>query len=139
MLTASKTDNIEGECYVYKKYGKCSRGLTCLYQTSHTDSEHVNMVNQPLWSEMQAEFEATHKFLLPKDKQIALRKRTFDFKEVEKIYSGNAPTTTPKSTELNGDTTKTLGAVTDADLVPLRVSEIKKVNKLRKYIAITIQ
>ncbi len=79
------------------------------------DSEtKKNIVNEPLWSTMQSEYESTHKPLLDHETQRILRKRAFDFKDLEKIYSSNSDV-------------KTSGPVTDADLVPLKVSEIKKV------------
>jgi hypothetical protein len=105
------------------------------------DADKNNIIDKDLWSTMKAEYELTHKHLLDKDNQIALRKHRFDYKNLEKIYSSDGSNIQQQQTKPVDDAkisnsleemtpneeVKTLGAVTDADLVPLRICELKKV------------
>lgn len=62
-----------GDCPIFKAYGKCPRGLSCIFAASHTHPEtRRNLVETPLWEEKQAEYEAAHRQLLDPDKQVRL-------------------------------------------------------------------
>lgn len=110
---------------MYLTYGKCPRGITCRFSACHV-KDGKNCVNEDIWDKQKAFYEQTHNVLLPKQKQIELRKHKYDFKETEKICS---QLQSSKADESNGSAEKgKLGPVSDEDTVPLRAGEIKKVN-----------
>lgn len=122
----SKVEDLQSECYLFTTYGKCPRGLTCRFSSSHIENGR-NLVNEELWSKKQVTYEQTHCHLLPKSKQIELRKHRYDFKPVEKIWNElhSKPADKAPSNELVPE--KKLGPVSDEDLVPLRKNELKNV------------
>jgi hypothetical protein len=124
-FSASKKEKADGDCYIHSFYGKCSRGLTCLFAESHTNLlTKTNKVDEDKWASMRSAYEHNHRQLLDKDSQNALRKHKFDFKLVDKLYSKNDW----KKGEPNKKATS--GTVTDENLVNVRSSEVKKVRGL---------
>lgn len=116
IASGSKTGGItDKECYIYKTYGKCSRGLTCAFATSHTDCDNRNVVNGEIWQQMQSLYESTHKNILDNETQYKLRSRKYDFKDVEELCNKVCLSTTA-------------GPFTDEDLIPPRVEELRKVH-----------
>lgn len=111
---------------MFVTYGKCPRGLTCRFLASHIDSGQ-NVINEDLWAKMKPIYEQTHAYLLPKPKQIALRKHQFDFTPVEKVLSSLPPTQTGADVSNGSSTTDKVGPVSDEDVIPLRPCEVKMV------------
>lgn len=110
---------------MFLTYGKCSRGLTCRFLASHFENGR-NLINEDLWAKMKPIYEQTHAHLLPKAKQIALRKHKFDFTPVEKVLS-SLPSTQKTDGISNGSSTSDkVGPVSDEDTVPLRPCEVEK-------------
>ncbi len=127
-----KPEDVKKDCYTFLTYGKCPRGLTCRFLASHIDNGR-NLINEDLWAKMKPIFEQTHGYLIPKAKQIALRKHQYDFTSVEKVLSSLPPTQAMQEVAdvSNGSsttaTTDKVGPVSDEDTVPLRPNEVKKV------------
>jgi len=120
-ISGSKKDRIDKPCYVYETYGKCSRGLTCLFYKSHTDEDKNNIVNKDLWSKMEPMYLLMHNPILSTELKIRLRKRAVDFKHVDRICG---------SIDNMDSKQKTVGPSTDEDSVTIRSCEIKKVRFL---------
>uniref|UniRef100_UPI0037E7BE92 tRNA-dihydrouridine(47) synthase [NAD(P)(+)]-like n=1 Tax=Semicossyphus pulcher TaxID=241346 RepID=UPI0037E7BE92 len=153
---ASKPADIGGSCYLYDTFGKCPYGLSCRFAKAHTTSDFKTMENAELIKTHEGRIAVKNS--LTKDLQYCLRKRSVAFKKSEeylKILSnnkreqqqqdnGNAP-----SVEVSADTTgeqqvsseaetkaspdkqppvKTVGPLTDVDIIKLRLCEKKQVD-----------
>lgn len=78
-----KAKDLGDNCYNYQVSGKCARGLSCRFGSEHITTEGTNKIDQ----EKLLAFEANGPYTintLKHDVQIALRKRTYDFKLAEK-------------------------------------------------------
>ncbi len=133
---------------MFETYGRCPRGLSCIYSHSHVDSANRNMVNMVLWNTMQPLYTSTHGNILDKETQTKLRRRQFDFKPVEKICdrlqadNRNEPETPEIEGKDEADVSsvqevelvetmekiRTCGATTDEDIIAVRKEEIKPVS-----------
>jgi len=133
---------VDKECYLFKTYGKCIRGLSCVFSNSHIDAEGRNLVNTELWDQMKPIYESTHRNILDKETQFKLRRRKFDFTAIDKIcdslQADNRNEGGETNTEVNAisevelannlDKIRTCGAITDEDIIPTRKIELKKVS-----------
>lgn len=158
---ATKPADIGDKCYLYDTIGKCPYAASCRFAKAHTTSEYNNMEKPDL---VQA-FEGRNlvKNSLTKDLQIRLRKRSVDFSKSEdylKILAKNKKeqqnngvatnTSTGKVEENQQETTeseaqvnvekptpvKTIGPLTDTDVIKLRQCEKKQVDfKDKLYLA----
>ncbi|CAL8122763.1 unnamed protein product [Orchesella dallaii] len=125
---STKPDDIKGSCYMFETYGKCPRGVTCRFASAHI-VDGKNITNEKLWDAQKSVYESGHGILLPKKTQIDLRKRYYDFKPIETMWSKmHSQAAANGNSGKNGALEVKLGPVSDEDLVSLRPSEIKKID-----------
>lgn len=81
-------------CYIYSAYGRCQYGVACLYSRNHTivfkeQKRAYNLINHKQWSLEggRENYLLRHKNKLEKAVQQKLRKKTFDFKVVDKAMN----------------------------------------------------
>ncbi|XP_041823201.1 tRNA-dihydrouridine(47) synthase [NAD(P)(+)]-like isoform X2 [Melanotaenia boesemani] len=147
---ASKPADIGESCYIYDTFGKCAFGLTCRFAKAHTTPDFKTLEKEDLVKAYEGR--SVVKNSLNKDLQNRLRKHSVTFKksaEYLKTLSsnkdksqkhGNAEVSAdPKaekqdvSTEVQASPdkqtqVKTVGPLTDADVIKLRPSEKKQVD-----------
>ncbi|XP_061597785.1 tRNA-dihydrouridine(47) synthase [NAD(P)(+)]-like [Cololabis saira] len=152
---ASKLPDIGERCYIYDTFGKCGYGLTCRFAKAHTTPDFKTMEKADLVDACKGR--TVVKNNLDRDLQNSLRKRSVAFKKSEeylktlsknkdkKEQHGNGDACTdevsahPKgekqdiSTESQGNpdkqpVVKTMGPLTDEDVIKLRSCEKKQVD-----------
>uniref|UniRef100_A0A8C2WHX7 tRNA-dihydrouridine(47) synthase [NAD(P)(+)] n=1 Tax=Cyclopterus lumpus TaxID=8103 RepID=A0A8C2WHX7_CYCLU len=128
---ATKPADIGESCYLYDTYGKCGYGLCCRFAMAHTTPDFKTMVNAELIKANEGRTAVRNS--LDKDLQIRLRKRSVTFDksaEYLEILSNNKD---KKEQQGNGKTpdkqppVKTVGPLTDVDVIKLRLCEKKQV------------
>ncbi|KAJ4928499.1 hypothetical protein JOQ06_016291 [Pogonophryne albipinna] len=148
----SKLADIGESCYLYDTFGKCAYGLSCRYAKAHTTPDFKTMENAELIKANEGR--ETVKNSLKKELQNQLRKRSVAFKKSEEYLKtlannkdktqqlGNAvvsadPTgeeqrvSTEAETQASQDKqppVKTIGPLTDEDVIKLRQCEKKQVD-----------
>uniref|UniRef100_A0A8C2WHA1 tRNA-dihydrouridine(47) synthase [NAD(P)(+)] n=1 Tax=Cyclopterus lumpus TaxID=8103 RepID=A0A8C2WHA1_CYCLU len=129
---ATKPADIGESCYLYDTYGKCGYGLCCRFAMAHTTPDFKTMVNAELIKANEGRTAVRNS--LDKDLQIRLRKRSVTFDksaEYLEILSNNKD---KKEQQGNGKTpdkqppVKTVGPLTDVDVIKLRLCEKKQVD-----------
>ncbi|XP_028252977.1 tRNA-dihydrouridine(47) synthase [NAD(P)(+)]-like [Parambassis ranga] len=158
---ASKPADIGESCYLYETYGKCTYGLSCRFAKAHTTPDFKTMEREDLIKAYVGK--TLVKNSLTKDLQNRLRKRSVAFKksaEYLKTLSNNkekgeqqgnghacaaevdrAGKTQDASTEAQASPeeqppVKTMGPLTDTDVIKLRPCEKKQVDfKDKLYLA----
>ncbi|XP_028256643.1 tRNA-dihydrouridine(47) synthase [NAD(P)(+)]-like [Parambassis ranga] len=158
---ASKPADIGESCYLYETYGKCTYGLSCRFAKAHTTPDFKTMEREDLIKAYEGR--TLVKNSLTKDLQNRLRKRSVAFKksaEYLKTLSNNkekgeqrgnghacaaevdrAGKTQDASTEAQASPeeqpqVKTMGPLTDTDVIKLRPCEKKQVDfKDKLYLA----
>ncbi|XP_073714786.1 tRNA-dihydrouridine(47) synthase [NAD(P)(+)]-like isoform X3 [Misgurnus anguillicaudatus] len=150
---STKAEDLGEQCYLYNNFGKCQYGLTCRFAKAHTSPDLKNLVNEDLYK--QACDKETVRNNLDKDLQKRLRKKQVPFTGADAylktISRGKKPEekSTDKTDECpavkeenhnsSGETTadnqqtqdppvKTIGPITDADIIKLRPCEKKQVD-----------
>ncbi|KAG1929009.1 tRNA dihydrouridine synthase DusB [Pimephales promelas] len=131
----SKAEDLGEQCYLFNTFGKCQYGVTCRFAKAHTSADMKNVVNSDLYKPS-AEREAVRNHL-DKDLQRRLRKKQVSFSGAEAflktISRGKKP---PEEEDPAGQETqesavppvKTMGPITDADIIKLRQCEKKQVD-----------
>ncbi|KAM9386025.1 tRNA-dihydrouridine(47) synthase [NAD(P)(+)]-like isoform 2-T2 [Pholidichthys leucotaenia] len=151
----SKLPDIGESCYLYDTFGKCSYGLSCRFAKAHTTSDFKSMEKADLVKAYEGR--TLVKNSLSKELQNRLRKRSVAFKKSEEYLRMLANNKEKKEKQGNGDScpaevsaaltgekqhdsaeaqvctnkefpVKTLGPLTDADVIKLRPSEKKQVD-----------
>ncbi|XP_047461121.1 tRNA-dihydrouridine(47) synthase [NAD(P)(+)]-like isoform X2 [Mugil cephalus] len=147
---SSKPADIGESCYLYETFGKCMYGLSCRFAKAHTTPDFTTMEKADLVKTLEGR--TFVKNSLSKDLQNRLRKRSVPFKKSaeylktlsndkdKKGQQGNgnacaAPaeekqhlSTEEQAGEDKPSPVKTIGPLTDADVIKLRPSEKKKVD-----------
>lgn len=82
---AIRPQDIGTTCYNFEVRGRCPRGLTCRYGSCHITNDGFNKVNKTLWEKFSSLGTLPTQNILSKELQVALRKRTYDFKKSENI------------------------------------------------------
>uniref|UniRef100_A0A665TFN4 tRNA-dihydrouridine(47) synthase [NAD(P)(+)] n=1 Tax=Echeneis naucrates TaxID=173247 RepID=A0A665TFN4_ECHNA len=156
---ACKPADIGQSCYLYDTFGKCTYGLSCRFAKAHTTSDFKTMENTDL---VKTHDRNPVKNSLSKDLQNRLRKRSVAFKKSEEYLKtlsnnrnktaqqGNAEVSAApaggeqlKCTEAETQAildkqppVKTVGPLTDVDIIKLRFCEKKQVDfKDKLYLA----
>jgi len=89
-LELTSKNVLNQDCHTYKTYGKCPRGLSCLFYLNHFDVQtKTNKVNHELWTQMQPIYDSIHGTILDKETQLKLRRRKYDFEAIEKICNNS--------------------------------------------------
>ena len=84
---ASKQPDLATECFVFKNYGRCNRGVTCRFAESHIVRDESNCVRNKVDKELADKFgslkvrELNH---LEKELQVDLRKKKYNFDDSDK-------------------------------------------------------
>uniref|UniRef100_A0A3B4XUZ3 tRNA-dihydrouridine(47) synthase [NAD(P)(+)] n=1 Tax=Seriola lalandi dorsalis TaxID=1841481 RepID=A0A3B4XUZ3_SERLL len=122
---ASKPADIGQSCYLYSTFGKCAYGLSCRFAKAHTTPDFKTMENADLVKAREGRNPVKNS--LSKDLQNRLRKRSVAFKKSEeylKTLSNNRDKKDPDKQP----PVKTVGPLTDADVIKLRPCEKKQVD-----------
>ncbi|KAM9340539.1 tRNA-dihydrouridine(47) synthase [NAD(P)(+)]-like [Symphorus nematophorus] len=153
---ANKPADIGDRCYLYDTFGKCTYGLTCRFAKAHTTPDFKTMENAELIKANEGRSKVKNS--LSKDLQNRLRKRSVSFKKSaeylktlsnnKKEQQGNGEacaaevsadpaggeqhaSTEAKQLQASQDKqppVKTVGPLTDADVIKLRPCEKKQVD-----------
>lgn len=146
----TKAADLGDQCYLFNTFGKCHYGLTCRFAKAHTSAELKNMVNEDLYKPC-AERETVRNHL-DKDLQRRLRKKQVSFtgaeaylktisrgKKLEERHAANKDKEEDQSGPRDAENApgtqegavppvKTVGPITDADIIKLRPCEKKQVD-----------
>ncbi|KTF86128.1 hypothetical protein cypCar_00033952 [Cyprinus carpio] len=134
----SKAADLGDQCYRFSSFGWCQYGVTCRFSRAHTSPELKNLRNEEL-CRRSTDTVSNH---LDKDLQRRLRKKQQRFPGAEAylktVSRGERPTHTshaagdaangPETADGADPPVKTLGPITDADVIKLRPSEKKQVD-----------
>lgn len=146
---STKAADLGDQCYLFNSFGRCQYGVTCRFAQAHTSPELKNLKNEDLcrhWAGRD-----TVRNLLDKDLQRRLRKRQERFPGAEaylktvsrgkkaelksadeshaEIQSGAGDAANRPETKDGVDPpVKTVGPITDADIIKLRPCEKKQVD-----------
>lgn len=152
---ASKPPDIGESCYVYETFGKCAYGLSCRFAKSHTTPDFKVMEKADLIKAY--EDRTPVKNSLSKDLQNRLRKRSVPFKKTDEYLKTLAINKEKKEQQGNGNVcaaevsanpagekklvsteaqvssdkappVRTVGPLTDVDVIKLRSCEKKQVD-----------
>ncbi|XP_075995675.1 tRNA-dihydrouridine(47) synthase [NAD(P)(+)]-like [Genypterus blacodes] len=153
---ATKQADIGESCYLYDTFGKCDYGLSCRFAKAHTTPDFNTKVNEDLVKANEGKNPVKNS--LDKDLQYRLRKRWVPFKKSEEYLrtlsnnrdkegrqgKGDARAAeaadpsgeeqhaaTKPETQVNAEKqspVKTVGPLTDEDVIKLRMCEKKQVN-----------
>ncbi|NXG43159.1 DUS3L synthase, partial [Psilopogon haemacephalus] len=150
---ATKPADLGSSCVLFQTFGKCIYGATCRFARAHLGEGYQNLVNADLAK--QWEGRAPVRNNLPKELQHRLRKRKFSFKKAEEYLRGLAKprggggkggkATESSKEEQEGEdpradglqsleppgtkevsSIRTIGPVTDEDVIKLRSCEKRK-------------
>ena len=128
----TKPKNASGkECYVFETYGKCRFGVMCLFSDKHLTEGFKNITNQEKHAKWENETPVLNN--ISKDLQIRLRKREISLPKCEKYFKEH--NVQSKFKLLGGELgklnqnvkLKTVGSVTDEDVIKTRPEERKQV------------
>uniref|UniRef100_A0A673L0A3 tRNA-dihydrouridine(47) synthase [NAD(P)(+)] n=1 Tax=Sinocyclocheilus rhinocerous TaxID=307959 RepID=A0A673L0A3_9TELE len=144
---STKAADLSDQCYLFNSFGWCQYGVTCRFAKAHTSPELKNLRNQDLCRRSTD----TVRNLLDKELQRRLRKKQERFPGAE-AYNITDPSSTSASKHTlflltfmqichsklrkkPGDASdgadapvKTVGPITDADIIKLRPCEKKQVD-----------
>ncbi|XP_067355297.1 tRNA-dihydrouridine(47) synthase [NAD(P)(+)]-like isoform X1 [Channa argus] len=152
---ASKPSDIGDSCYLYDTFGKCGYGLSCRFAKAHTTPDFKTMEKTDLVKAYENRNLVRNS--LSKDLQNRLRKRSVTFTKSEEYLrtlknkkeqqgngdaseavtadptGGERPLSTDAEKQLqhcqdNQPTVKTVGPLTDIDLIKMRPCEKKQVD-----------
>ncbi|XP_057684030.1 tRNA-dihydrouridine(47) synthase [NAD(P)(+)]-like [Corythoichthys intestinalis] len=150
---ASKPADIGERCHVYETFGKCTYGLACRFARSHTTADLKSAENADVLKSYEGRTPVRN--TLSKELQNQLRKHSVAFKksaEYLKTLSNNKdkeqqnngtadlqadPTAETKNESTDAETlvnseklsvVRTVGALTDVDIIKLRGCEKKQVD-----------
>uniref|UniRef100_A0A672Z7Q2 tRNA-dihydrouridine(47) synthase [NAD(P)(+)] n=1 Tax=Sphaeramia orbicularis TaxID=375764 RepID=A0A672Z7Q2_9TELE len=141
---ATKPADIGDSCYLYDTFGKCSFGLSCRFAKAHTTPDFKTLEK----ADLVKTYEGRNlvKNILSKDLQNRLRKRSVPFKKSaeylktlskdrDKNDKNNAVNPSGTNSEKQAPE-KTVGPLTDTDIIKLRMCEKKQVDfKDKLYLA----
>ncbi|XP_068189769.1 tRNA-dihydrouridine(47) synthase [NAD(P)(+)]-like [Antennarius striatus] len=159
---ATKPADIGESCYLYDTFGKCTYGLSCRFAKAHTTPDFKTMENAELMKAYEGRIVVKNS--LSKDLQIRLRKHSVSFKmsaEYLKTLSdkgdkreqrgngdacadptgGDQQVSTEAQLQIQASSNKqppvkTIGPLTDADIIKLRPCEKRQVDfKDKLYLA----
>lgn len=133
---ATKAADLGDQCYLFNSFGRCQYGVTCRFAKAHTSPELKNLKNEDLCRHWAGRDSVRN--LLDKELQRRLRKKQERFpgaeaylqtvirgkKAGEESRAGDGPETTDGA----DPPVKTVGPITDADIIKLRPSEKKQVD-----------
>uniref|UniRef100_A0A3Q2DW10 tRNA-dihydrouridine(47) synthase [NAD(P)(+)] n=1 Tax=Cyprinodon variegatus TaxID=28743 RepID=A0A3Q2DW10_CYPVA len=127
---ASKPADIGERCHLYDTFGKCEYGLACRFAKAHTTADFKTMEKADLVKAYEGR--TMMKNSLSKDLQYRLRKRSVTFEKSEEYLKTLCNNRDKKEQQGNDSQppVKTIGPLTDADVIKLRSCEKKKCGNL---------
>uniref|UniRef100_A0AAX7UD75 tRNA-dihydrouridine(47) synthase [NAD(P)(+)] n=1 Tax=Astatotilapia calliptera TaxID=8154 RepID=A0AAX7UD75_ASTCA len=144
----SKPSDIGETCHIYETFGKCAYGLSCRFAKAHTTPDFKSMekadlvkvyegrtmVKNNMSKELQGRlrkrsvsFEKSEKYLKTLSDNKDKGAQQGDGKTSEKAFIKNAAITNFTSSDKQSAPVKTVGPLTDADVIKLRPCEKKQV------------
>ncbi|XP_045768207.1 tRNA-dihydrouridine(47) synthase [NAD(P)(+)]-like [Maniola jurtina] len=130
----SKQEDIGKECHLFKLRGRCPRGISCRFGSSHITEDGYNMIDEAkakLWKE-------DTKNTLQHDLQLKLQKRKYDFTLAEKLVKSLDTRNKSDKNEIevdsnitetkDSDNSNKIGAILDEDLIKLLPRERKMID-----------
>ncbi|XP_073678618.1 tRNA-dihydrouridine(47) synthase [NAD(P)(+)]-like [Garra rufa] len=150
---STKAADVGDQCYLYNTFGRCQYGVTCRFAKAHTSPELKNLLNEDLYKDCAGR--DTTRNHLDKELQRQLRKKQVKFsgaeaylktinrgkkaehKSAEESHASNEEEKQSGAGDAaNGQQTKdgvdppvkTVGPITDADIIKLRPCEKKQVD-----------
>uniref|UniRef100_A0A452GXN1 tRNA-dihydrouridine(47) synthase [NAD(P)(+)] n=1 Tax=Gopherus agassizii TaxID=38772 RepID=A0A452GXN1_9SAUR len=129
---AVKPSDLGDSCILFKTFGKCIYGVTCRFARAHLGEDYRNIINGDLVK--QWEGKSLVRNSLSKELQQRLRKKKVCFdKSSEYLKKGEASESMvlQSSCLVNASkdsTLKTIGPVTDEDVIKLRLCEKKRLD-----------
>uniref|UniRef100_A0A671P4M0 tRNA-dihydrouridine(47) synthase [NAD(P)(+)] n=1 Tax=Sinocyclocheilus anshuiensis TaxID=1608454 RepID=A0A671P4M0_9TELE len=133
---STKAADLSDQCYLFNSFGWCQYGVTCRFAKAHTSPELKNLRNQDLCRRSTD----TVRNLLDKELQRRLRKKQERFPGAEAylktVSRGEKPASNQEEnlsgaghTQDGADApVKTVGPITDTDIIKLRPCEKKQVD-----------
>uniref|UniRef100_A0A671PBW8 tRNA-dihydrouridine(47) synthase [NAD(P)(+)] n=1 Tax=Sinocyclocheilus anshuiensis TaxID=1608454 RepID=A0A671PBW8_9TELE len=128
---STKAADLSDQCYLFNSFGWCQYGVTCRFAKAHTSPELKNLRNQDLCRRSTD----TVRNLLDKELQRRLRKKQERFPGAEaylKTYAGTIFHSKLRFWSVLQDgadaPVKTVGPITDTDIIKLRPCEKKQVD-----------
>lgn len=122
-----KPADVGPECHVYKLKGKCPRGISCRFGSSHITPEGLNVIDhekEKKWTEDTVN-------TIQSSLQMQLQKRTYDFSLSENLvkhYLYKKHELAKDCHTNNLDDSKNSGSLTDEDVIKLTQREKKKID-----------
>ena len=83
---AAKPPDLGPKCFLFDAYGFCPSTLHCRYAGSHAEFDAENLKNKVSFSELTAKL-TPNLNILPKELQIKLRKRKYQFKKADAAWN----------------------------------------------------
>uniref|UniRef100_A0A673L1K3 tRNA-dihydrouridine(47) synthase [NAD(P)(+)] n=1 Tax=Sinocyclocheilus rhinocerous TaxID=307959 RepID=A0A673L1K3_9TELE len=123
---STKAADLSDQCYLFNSFGWCQYGVTCRFAKAHTSPELKNLRNQDLCRRSTD----TVRNLLDKELQRRLRKKQERFPGAEAYLKTVSPSSLVMTKPVDGADApvKTVGPITDADIIKLRPCEKKQVD-----------
>uniref|UniRef100_A0A8B9PZE9 tRNA-dihydrouridine(47) synthase [NAD(P)(+)] n=1 Tax=Apteryx owenii TaxID=8824 RepID=A0A8B9PZE9_APTOW len=112
---AVKPADLGQNCVLFETFGKCIYGVTCRFAQAHLGDGYQNIINMDLAKQWEGKSLVRNN--LSKDLQNQLRKKKFSFEKADEYLRHPKPAGSP---------IKTVGPVTDEDIIKLRPCEKKK-------------
>uniref|UniRef100_A0A6Q2XGY5 tRNA-dihydrouridine(47) synthase [NAD(P)(+)] n=1 Tax=Esox lucius TaxID=8010 RepID=A0A6Q2XGY5_ESOLU len=132
---ASKPADVGERCYLYDTFGKCHYGLSCRFARAHISADLKNLVNEERVEEMLGRKPVRNS--LDKDLQWRLRKKVVPFTAsdayMKSVFKGGPKEAKKAQSADNGKRwaiVKTIGPLTDTDIIKLRQGEKKQCGNL---------
>ncbi|XP_058609411.1 tRNA-dihydrouridine(47) synthase [NAD(P)(+)]-like isoform X2 [Onychostoma macrolepis] len=146
---STKAADLGDQCYLFSSFGRCQYGVTCRFAKAHTSPELKNLTDEDLCRRWAGQH--TVRNLLDKELQRRLRKKQERFPgteaylktvsrgkkaELKSADESHAESRSGAGDAANGPETKdgadpavkTVGPITDADIIKLRPCEKKQVD-----------
>uniref|UniRef100_A0A8C6ZV63 tRNA-dihydrouridine(47) synthase [NAD(P)(+)] n=1 Tax=Nothoprocta perdicaria TaxID=30464 RepID=A0A8C6ZV63_NOTPE len=119
---AVKPADLGQNCVLFATFGRCIYGVTCRFAQAHLGDGYQNVINVELAKQWEGKSLVRNN--LPKDLQHRLRKKQFSFEKADEYLRRLGNPCVADASE--GSPIKTMGPVTDEDIIKLRPCEKKK-------------
>ncbi|XP_042335875.1 tRNA-dihydrouridine(47) synthase [NAD(P)(+)]-like isoform X2 [Sceloporus undulatus] len=127
---ATKPPDLGDSCILFSRFGKCRYWVTCRFAGAHLGEGYQNVVNEELWQEWKGK-STVRNMLVNKGSGSLMLKNFFFRKSSDYLFCLKKASKAMKAatTKTTGTTTlKTVGVLTDEDLIRLRPCEKRKLD-----------
>ncbi|XP_076327975.1 LOW QUALITY PROTEIN: tRNA-dihydrouridine(47) synthase [NAD(P)(+)]-like [Tachypleus tridentatus] len=80
---ARKPPDLGATCYIFRNFGKCPYSFTCRFSSQHLSADNKSIINHELYSKKKDIVLTLN--ALPKNLQVKLRKKSYDFSKSTKV------------------------------------------------------